>query len=241
MIFEDRRDAGRKLAEKLSNYSSPETIVLAIPRGGVVVGAEVAGALQVPLDVIVPRKIGAPGEREFAIGAIAGEDVRLLDEQTITMLRVSEKYIEHEIREQRAEIVRRRKLYRGDRPVPSLEGKTVLLIDDGIATGYTTIAAAREIRKANPAKLVLAVPVAPRDTVARLKLEVDDLVVLETPEPFSAVGYWYLSFEQTTDEEVIELLKQEIRERARSTFGKFQDGATDVSENHDDYLPDAFS
>jgi len=207
MIFENRLEAGRRLAARLECYRGPDTIVLAIPRGGVVVGYQVASALGVPLDVVIPRKIGAPGQPELAIGAI-GDDVSALDEDTIRYLGVSEAYIRDEIERQRREIERRWRLYHGDRPFPNVEGETVILVDDGVATGYTTIAAARTIRKRNPAKLVLAVPVAPPESVARLRPEVDELVVLETPEPFFSVGSWYYEFEQTTDEEVIDLLRR---------------------------------
>jgi len=207
VIFENRVDAGRRLAARLGRYAGPDAIVLAIPRGGVVVGYEVAAALGVPLDVVIPRKIGAPGQLELAIGAI-GDDVSALDEETVRYLGVSEEYIRDEIERQRREIERRWRIYHGDRPFPDLKGKTAILVDDGIATGYTTMAAARTIRKKEPAKLVLAVPVAPPESVARLRPEVDEMVVLETPEPFFSVGSWYYEFEQTTDEEVIALLNR---------------------------------
>jgi len=205
MIFVNRVDAGQRLAAALDRYRGPDTIVLAVPRGGVVVGCEVAAFLGAPLDVIIPRKIGAPGQPELAIGAI-GDDVSVLDEETIMYLHVSEAYIRDEIERQRHEIERRWHLYREDRPFPDVRGKTVILVDDGVATGHTTMAAARALRKKNPGKLVLAVPVAPPESVARLRPEVDELVVLETPEPFFSVGSWYDEFEQTTDAEVIELL-----------------------------------
>jgi len=205
MIFADRHDAGRRLAEALGEYRRADAIVLAIPRGGVVVGYEVAAALGLPLDVIIPRKIGAPFQQELAIGAI-GDNEYVLDEQTVRYLGVSDQYIAEEIERQKHEIERRWQLYRDDRPFPDLTGKTAIMVDDGIATGYTTMAAARAIRKRRPAKLVLAVPTAPRESVARLRPEVDKLIVLDTPEPFFAVGSWYEVFDQTTDEEVIELL-----------------------------------
>lgn len=207
MIFADRHDAGRRLATALEKYRGADAIVLAIPRGGVVVGDEVAKALGIPLDVIIPRKIGAPYQPELAIGAI-GDDEYVLDEQTVQYLGVSAQYIAEEIERQKHEIERRWKLYRDDRPFPNVMGKTVILVDDGIATGYTTMAAARAIRKRNPGKLVLAVPTAPAESVARLRPEVDELIVLDTPEPFYAVGSWYEVFDQTTDEEVIELLRR---------------------------------
>lgn len=206
MIFKDRVEAGRRLAEALEAYRSPETVVFAIPRGGVVVGREVAEALCAPLEIVIPRKIGAPGQPELAIGAI-GDDVTVLDQRMIEYLGVSDGYIGTEIAEQTREIARRWQMYRGDRPFPDIRGKTVVLVDDGVATGYTTMAAARTLREKNPAKVVLAVPVAPAESLDRLKREVDELVVLDTPDPFFSVGSWYEEFEQTTDEEVIRLLK----------------------------------
>jgi putative phosphoribosyl transferase len=212
MIFQDRMDAGEQLAKRLGQYKGPETIVLAIPRGGVVVGFEVARRLDAPLDVIIPRKIGAPGQPELAIGAIAGDgNVRVLDEQLVRQLGVTESYIDAEVMRQIQEIERRLRLYRDDRPFPNLTGKTVILVDDGIATGSTMLAAIRELRTKPLGKLVLAVPVAPPDTVGRFLGEVDDLVVLETPEPFYAVGAWYHRFDQTTDDEVVALLKERDR------------------------------
>jgi len=205
MIFANRVDAGRRLAARLEEYRSPDTIVLAIPRGGVVIGYEVARALDAPLDVTIPRKIGAPGQPELAIGAV-GDDVVVLDDRTISYLHVRDEYITEEIERQKAEIERRWRLYRDDRPFPDVKGKTVLLVDDGMATGATTLAAARAVRAKEPGRLVLAVPVAPVESVARLRPEVDEIVVLETPEPFFSVGSWYSVFDQTSDEEVIDLL-----------------------------------
>jgi putative phosphoribosyl transferase len=207
-IFLNREDAGRRLAQRLEKYKGADTIILAVPRGGVVVAYQVAKALGAPLDVVIPRKIGAPGQPELAIGAVGENGVCVLDEEIIRYLGVSETYIRQEAERQRQEIERRWKLYRGDRPFPDVKGKTVILIDDGIATGYTTIAAVRVIRNKQPAKIVLAVPVAPIDSIAKLRSEVDEIVVLETPEPFFAVGAWYQEFGQTSDEEVIKLLKQ---------------------------------
>jgi len=207
MIFTDRRDAGRRLANQLGQYASPDTIILAVPRGGVVVGFEVAMALCAKLDVVIPRKIGAPQQPELGIGAVAGDDVSVLDLQSIRYLEVSDRYLEEEMQRQREEIVRRRRVYRDDAPFPDLSGKIVILVDDGIATGYTIRAAAREIRAHRPSKLILAVPVAPPETVYNLKEEVDELIVLETPTPFFAVGAWYEHFDQTTDQEVIDLLR----------------------------------
>ena len=207
MVFRDRQDAGKRLTAALEKYRGTNAIVLAVPRGGVVVGYEVATALGLPLDVIIPRKLGAPYQPELAIGAICGDEYAL-DEQTVQYLGVSQQYIAEEIERQKLEIERRWKLYRDDRPFPDLTGKTAILVDDGMATGYTTLAAARATRKRKPEKLVLAVPIAPVESVARLRPEVDELIVLDTPEPFFAVGSWYEVFDQTTDEEVIELLRQ---------------------------------
>jgi predicted phosphoribosyltransferase len=220
-MFKNRHDAGCRLAEYLQVYRGPDTIVLAIPRGGVVVGYEVAVNLDAPLDVIVPRKIGAPIQPELAIGAIAGDDILVLDEVSIRQLGVSRERLEEEIREQRQEMLRRERVYRGDRPPLDLEGKTVILVDDGVATGSTTMAAARALRMRRPGKLILAVPVAPPDSARRLEREVDELVVLETPEPFYAVGVWYAEFGQTSDEEVLDLL-----ERAADRIGYPPEGKT---------------
>lgn len=207
MIFRDRRDAGQRLAARLEKYRGPDTVVLAIPRGGVVVAFEVARLLGAPLDVVIPRKIGAPGQPELAIGAI-GDNISVLDQHMIDYLGVSEQYIREEIERQRYEIERRSRLYRGGRPPLAIEGRTVILVDDGMATGSTTLVAVRSLRRRNPARLVLAVPVASHEAVARLRPEVDDLIVLETPDYFMSVGSWYQEFEQTTDEEVIDLLRR---------------------------------
>ncbi len=207
MIFDNRVDAGRRLVERLQQHRGANAVVLAVPRGGVVVAYEVAASLGAPLDVIIPRKLGAPNQPELAIGAVAGDSIVVLDEKTMGYLGVPSAYVDAEVLRQREEIARRRKLYRDDKPFPSLEGKTVILVDDGIATGATITAAAREVRAHHPGKLVLAVPVAPPETVSRLSREVDDLVVLETPEPFFSVGSWYYQFDQTPDEQVMALLE----------------------------------
>ncbi len=205
MIFADRADAGARLADALSDLAGADTVVLAIPRGGVVIGEVVARTLGVPLDVVVPRKIGAPGNPELGIGAIA-PGVRVLDERALSLLRVSPAHLDREIAEQEREIERREKLYRGGRPPLDLGGRVALVVDDGIATGGTAIAALRWARRAGASRVVLAVPVAPTQTLERLRDEADRVVVLETPEPFLAVGEWYRRFGQTTDEEVIEAL-----------------------------------
>ncbi len=209
MQYADRRDAGRRLAEALSFLKGrPDLLVLAVPRGGVVVGTEVARALGAPLDVIIARKIGAPDNPELAIGAVAADGTLVLDEDLVGRLGVSDSYIKAATERDRQEIERRLRAYRGDRPPPAVEGKTVVLVDDGVATGATTLAAIRSLRKQHPRELILAVPVGPPETIAMLNREVDRTVVLQTPELFWAVGAFYQAFEQTTDEEVVDLLKE---------------------------------
>jgi putative phosphoribosyl transferase len=209
MRFADRRDAGRRLAEALAFLKGrPDLLILAVPRGGVVVGFEVARALQAPLDVIIARKIGAPDNPELAIGAVAPDGTAALDEELVAALGVPQHYISRATEQARLEIERRLKSYRGDRPAPDPAGKTVVLVDDGVATGATTLAAVRYLRRQQPRELILAVPVGPPDTIRMLGREVDRTVVLDTPEPFWAVGAFYDSFDQTTDQEVIDLLKQ---------------------------------
>lgn len=208
-IFQDRTEAGRLLAEALEPYRGPDTLVLGIPRGGVVVAAEVARALGAPLDVVIARKIGAPTQPELAIGAVvSGDHLRLLDDDAIRYLRVPEEYIERETDRQFAEIARRMQLYRGDRPLPEIRSRTVIVVDDGIATGYTLRAALAGLRRLAPARLVVAVPVAPPSTCAEMRAHADDVVCLETPEPFMAVGAWYEDFDQTSDTEVKHLLSR---------------------------------
>lgn len=202
MVYSDRADAGKRLARKLAKYRGQNAIVLALPRGGVVVGDEVATVLGLPLDVIITRKIGAPGNPEYAIGAVAENSKVQLNQQEIEALHVDKTYITAEVGRQRAEIARRKALYRANRPMPSLRGKTVLLVDDGIATGFTALAAIVAVRAEGPAKVVLAVPVAPEAGVAELRSKVDELVCLEVPEFFFAIGAFYSDFRQVTDEEV---------------------------------------
>lgn len=215
MLFKDRSEAGRMLAEQLRDYSGERTVVLALPRGGVVVGYEVAMALRVPLDVIITRKIGAPGVPEYAIGAVAENGEVLLNDEEIRAMGISPRYLQEEIKRQEAEIERRIQMYRGGRRLPKLNGRTVVLVDDGIATGFTVKTSIKALRAENPRQVVLAVPVAPREVIDELSETVDAAVYLATPSPFVAVGAWYENFEQTTDEEVKSLLAAAHRPSAR--------------------------
>ena len=207
-LFRDRRDAGRQLAAVLKPHRTSRPIVLALPRGGVPVGFEVAKSLAAPLDVLLVRKIGAPGHEELGLGAVIdGHDPQLvLNEELVRAVAPPAGYIEAEEQRQLAEIERRRQRYVGDRSPVAVEGRTVIVVDDGIATGATVKAALRGLARNRPAGLVLAVPVAPADTVEELSAECDELVCLATPEPFYAVGPHYRDFRQTEDAEVVRLL-----------------------------------
>lgn len=206
--FIDRRDAGQRLAARLKSRSFSDPVVLALPRGGVPVGFEVAHALDAPLDVLLVRKLGAPGFEELGIGAVIdGTQPQLvLDAETIAMLRVTPAYVDQERDRQLVEIERRRRLYRGELPAVSVEGRTAIIVDDGIATGGTVLVALRALNKVSPKSIVVAVPVAPPETLAKLSVEADDVVCLATPSPFGSVGRYYDDFTQTSDEEVIRLL-----------------------------------
>jgi predicted phosphoribosyltransferase len=201
-MFLDRADAGRRLAEALSARFAGGVVILGIPRGGVIVAAAVARALQAPLDVVVPRKIGAPRNPELAIGAIAA-GVQVWDVGLIRRLGVPAEYLRTEVQAQEVEIARRSARYRSGRRPLVLEDAEAVIVDDGIATGATAAAAVRLVRSKGAARTVLAVPVAPPDAVERLGEEADEVVVLETPWGFRAVGEWYETFGQTTDEEVV--------------------------------------
>ena len=210
MQFIDRHEAGRRLAERLLPLKDKRPVVLALPRGGVPVGFEIARALEAPLDLVLVRKIGAPHQEELAIGAIAdGKDPQLVtDPALVATLDVSPEYLERAKSAALQEIERRRGVYFGDRQPEGVAGRTAIVVDDGIATGATMLAALRATRRRNPAHLVLAVPVAPRQTLKRLRREVDEVVCLDTPKDFVAVGQFYAAFPQLRDEEVIALLDE---------------------------------
>jgi predicted phosphoribosyltransferase len=212
-IFRDRRDAGRRLAAELTNYADQnDVLVLALPRGGVPVAYEVARALHAPLDVFMVRKLGVPGYEELAMGAIATGGVRVLDEELVRMLHLPRDVIERVTAIEMTELERRERQYRGDRPAPDVLGRTVILIDDGLATGSTMRAAIAALKKEGAKRIVVAVPVAPPETCEALRVQVDDVVCAVTPELFRAVGLWYGDFSQTTDEEVRDLLARAASE-----------------------------
>jgi predicted phosphoribosyltransferase len=212
--FHDRRDAGRRLADDLAGYANrPDVRVLALPRGGVPVAYEVARALDAPLDVFVVRKLGVPGHEEFAMGAIASGGAVLLNEQVVRSLGVSQAQVQRVLETERRELQRREARYRGDRGAPPVAGNTIILVDDGLATGSTMAVAVAALREERPARIVVAVPVASPDTCAAMRGRADDVVCSMTPDPFDAVGLWYDDFSQTSDEEVHELLEQSTHVR----------------------------
>jgi putative phosphoribosyl transferase len=205
--FANRREAGRQLARELSAYTNrDDVIVLALPRGGVPVGYEVARLLDAPLDVFLVRKLGLPGHEELAMGAIASGGIRVLNDSVLEMGRVDERTVAQVAARELQELERRERAYRAGRPQPDLRGRTVILVDDGLATGSTMRAAAQALRKQGARQLVVAVPVASAQTCEEFRTEVDDIVCALTPEPFFGVGRWYEDFSQTTDEEVRQLL-----------------------------------
>jgi putative phosphoribosyl transferase len=210
-IFEDRQHAGRVLAERLAHLQGHEDLlVLALPRGGVAVAFEVARALHAELDVFIVRKLGYPGHEEYAMGAIASGGVRVMNIDP--GMSVTEREIESVVRREQAELVRREHLYRGTQPPVDIRGRTVIVVDDGLATGSTMRAAVAAIRKQGPNRLVVAVPVGARETCTALEHEADEVVCAETPSPFRAVGQWYRDFPQSTDDEVRQLLEEARRE-----------------------------
>ncbi|MDB4959035.1 MAG: phosphoribosyltransferase [Myxococcales bacterium] len=222
-LFLDRRDAGERLAEALQPLAGrSDVLVLALPRGGVPVGYEIATRLGLPLDVLVVRKLGVPGHEELAMGAIASGGALVINRDVVGPLGISEAMLQRVIARERAELERRERAFRDDRPPIDVTGKTVLLVDDGLATGSTMLAAVRALRARPIAGIMVAVPVAAPDVCEQFRREVDQIVCLATPEPFYGVGLWYDDFSQTTDEEVRELLERAAREQptsARATAG----------------------
>jgi predicted phosphoribosyltransferase len=210
MLFQHRADAGRRLALKLARYADrPDVLVLGLPRGGVPVAYEVARALRAPLDVFLVRKLGVPGQEELAMGAIASGGVRVLNEEVVHKLGISEDVLDEVAAEEERELERREWAYRDGRLPPDVRGKVVVLVDDGLATGSTMRAAVAALHRLGPARIVVAVPVGSPDTCAELGEEADELVCALMPDPFLAVGIWYEDFAQTTDEEVHDLLQKE--------------------------------
>lgn len=218
MIYENRSDAGKRLARELADYKSQDPLILALPRGGLPVAAEIAKALNAPLDVILVRKLGVPAEPELAMGAIidGAEPYIVRNEDVLSFLHLSEEEFRRICERELAEIERRRALYLKDRPRADPKNRVVIVVDDGIATGATTRAALRAIRKRSPKKLVLAVPVAPTSTLAGIEGEADEIVCLQSHEPFYAIGFYYADFHQISDEEAIDILS---KARAAGSLG----------------------
>jgi len=215
MLFPDRTEAGRLLASRLMKYAGrPDVLVLGLPRGGIPVAFEVARELSVPLDVFLVRKLGVPGREELAMGAIATGGVKILNEDVVRALGISDEVIDEVAAAEQAELERRQRAYRGDRPAPKVRGRTVILIDDGLATGSTMRAAVASLRRQGPARIVVGVPVGAPGTCAELQEEADEVICARMPEPFYAVGFWYRDFSQTTDEEVHDLLERAAEDHA---------------------------
>ena len=208
-LFHDRTEAGRALAKLLSAYAHrKDVLILALPRGGVPVAFEVAQALDVPLDVFVVRKLGLPTNEELAMGALASGNVRVLNEEVVNSFGITENIIEAVADRERIELDRRERLYRGDAPFPAVSDKTIVFVDDGLATGSTMRAAVAALRRRHPHRIIVAVPVAPPSTCEILRSEADEVVAVATPEPFYAVGQWYKVFDQTTDWQVRDLYER---------------------------------
>lgn len=209
MNYDDRYQAGRVLVDLLKNYAKrTDVIVLALPRGGVPVGYEIAQKLSLPLDIFIVRKLGVPGHEELAMGAIASGGITVLNEEIVNLLHISTEAIDTIQKSEQEELLRREQVYRGKKPFPELSGKTIILVDDGIATGYTMRAAIAALKQKKPAKLIVAIPVAARSTCDEIAPLVDEIICPMRPVNFYAVGLWYNDFSQTTDEEVMQLLQQ---------------------------------
>jgi putative phosphoribosyl transferase len=206
MLFQDREDAGRALAERLGALADEDVAVLALPRGGVPVAAEIARAIGAPMDVLGVRKLGAPMQPELAVGAIAEGDDRAVDQEVAGMLGLDDAAIDDLEAREREELARRLERYRGGRRLPDLHGRVAVVVDDGLATGSTARVACRAVRQQDPERVILAVPVASADGLASLRPEVDEIVYVDAPEDFMAVGRWYRDFGQTSDDEVLDLL-----------------------------------
>jgi predicted phosphoribosyltransferase len=214
MVFRDRSEAGRYLAQELTAYAGRnDVIVLGLPRGGVPVAYEVARALEAPLDVLVVRKLGLPQQPELAMGAVAGGGAIVLDEDLVSALRLPASQVDAVVSRERAEVERREREYRGDRPAPAVHGRIVLLVDDGLATGSTLRAAVQALRRRAPARIVVAVPVGASDSCRSLEADADEVVCAWTPQPFQAVGLWYEDFAQTSDDEVRDLIARAAAQR----------------------------
>jgi putative phosphoribosyl transferase len=209
MIFENRTDAGRKLATRLKRFADrDDVLVLALPRGGVPVAYEVAKELKAPMDVFLVRKLGVPGHEELAMGAIASGGVRVINEELVNYLGIPDEVIDETAAFEERELERRARAYRGDRPPPDVKDRIVILIDDGLATGSTMRAAAASLRPQKPRRIVVAVPVSSRETCDEFRSEVDEIICVATPQHFQGVGLWYNDFSQTSDDEVRKLLKR---------------------------------
>ena len=207
MLFRDRVDAGRKLAANLDAYADrQDVIVLALPRGGVPVAWEVAQALHAPLDIFLVRKLGVPGHSELAMGAIASGGTHVVNQAVVEQLNITHEQLSEVAAEELIELARREKAYRDNRPAPQLRDQTVILVDDGLATGSTMLAAVKAVQEQHPARVVVAVPVAAVETCEKFQQQVDEVICVQTPQPFYAVGSWYDNFSQTSDDEVRNLL-----------------------------------
>lgn len=210
--FSNRIDAGKQLAVGLKQYADrDDVLVLALPRGGVPVAYEVARALNAPLDLLLVRKLGVPGHEEFAMGAIASEDTVFINESTVKSLHIDKQTVDNVIQKEQRELQKREALFRDARPKVEVKGRTVIIVDDGLATGATMKAAIQALRQRQPAAIVLAVPTAPRDVINDFEDDVEDVICLMTPEPFGGVGRWYMDFPQTSNETVLEYLHSQLK------------------------------